>query len=453
MEKHEKTRREFIKTTAIGAVGLTIAGMGLSARSYGNIMGANDRINIAVIGLGRRLGAYIGPIADPKNNINLLYLCDVKESQRENAKKRFLHPNNKVNPDVKLEENFFKVIQDPQVDAIINATPDHWHAPGTWMANAAGKHVYLEKPGSHNPYEGEMLLKSRKKYGKLIQLGNQQRSSIETIHLMNQIHNGAIGTPYLAKAFYTGSRGKVINAEKAAIPEGLNWDMWQGPAPRKAYEHDVWDYNWHWYGWDYGTAEAGNNGLHELDVARWALQVKYPQQVIVDSAKNHFPGDGWTMYDSLDATFKFPDNKIIKWDCKSRNGNKTYGAGRGTIIYGTEGSVWVDRDGYKIYDRGGNLVQSTESEDGEGGTQLGGGGNMTSRHVVNFFEAIRGKEELRSPIEEGVSSALLCHLANISSRMGNQMLLCDPKSGRITNSRKAMGIWKREYEKGWEPNF
>jgi predicted dehydrogenase len=453
MEKNKKTRREFIKTTALGAAGLTIAGMGMSARSYAGIMGANERINLAIVGLGRRMGAYIGPITNTNNNVRLLYLCDVMQSQMVNAKERFMHPNNKIDYPIKLEENFFKVLEDPQLDAIINATPDHWHAPGTWMANAAGKHVYLEKPGSHNPYEGEMLLKSREKYGKVIQLGNQQRSSLESIDIINQIHNGVIGTPYLATAFYTAARGRVNNPKKAAIPEGLNWDMWQGPAPRKPYEHNTWDYNWHWYGWDYGTAEAGNNALHELDIARWALQVEYPEQVLANSGKFHFPDDGWTMYDSMDATFKFPGNKVIKWDGKSRNGHKTYGAGRGTIIYGSEGSVWMDRDGYKLFDRRGDLVKSSESQDGEGGTQLGGGGNMTSRHVQNFFEAIRGKEELRSPIEEGVTSMLLCHLANISSRMGDQMLQCDTKNGRITNNRRAMRLWKREYEKGWEPKF
>lgn len=453
MEKNKKSRRDFLKTTAIGAAGLMMPGMGMSAKSYASILGANDRINVAIVGLGRRVGAYIGPIADPKSNVKLLYLCDVMQSQMENAKERFMHPNNKIDYSIKLEENFFKVIEDPRVDAIINATPDHWHAPGTWLANAAGKHVYLEKPGSHNPYEGEMLLKARQRYGKVIQLGNQQRSSLESIHIINKIHNGAIGNPYMAKAFYTASRGRVINPEKAAIPEGLNWDLWQGPAPRKAYEHNTWDYNWHWYGWDYGTAEAGNNALHELDVARWALQVKYPEQVTANSDKYHFLDDGWTMYDTMDATFKFPGNKVIKWDGKSRNGHKTYGAGRGTIIYGTEGSVWVDRDGYQLYDRGGNLIESSESEDGEGGTQLGGGGNMTSRHVRNFFEAIRGKEKQRSPIEEGVTSMLLCHLANISSRIGDEMLKCDTNNGHITNSEKAMGLWKREYEKGWEPKF
>ncbi len=449
MKKDKNSRREFIKKSALGAAGLTIAGMGMSSKSYAGIMGANDRLNVAIIGLGRRLGAYIPPIADTKSNVRLLYLCDVMQSQMDNANKRF---SEAIDYSVKLEEDFFKVIEDSKVDAIINATPDHWHAPGTWLANAAGKHVYVEKPCSHNPYEGELLIKSRDKYGKVIQMGNQQRSALETIEIINEIHNGAIGTPYMAKAFYSNDRGKVVNPSKAEVPKELNWNLWQGPAPRKDYKHNTWDYNWHWYGWDHGTAETGNNAVHELDVARWALQVSFPEEVIADSGKYHWPEDGWTMYDTMDATFRFSGNKVIKWDGKSRNNHNTYGGGRGTIIYGTEGSVWVDRGGYKLYDRGGSLIREKQSGSSEGGTQLGGGGDMSTLHVQNFFEAIRGKEKQRSPIDEGANSTLLGHLANISSRT-DETLKCDPKNGHITNSNKAMALWEREYEKGWEPKF
>jgi predicted dehydrogenase len=449
MEKNKNSRREFIKKSALGAAGLTIAGMGMSSKSYAGIMGANDRLNVAIIGLGRRLGAYIPPIADSQSNVRLLYLCDVMQSQMDNAAKRF---GEVLDYRPKLEEDFFKIIADKDVDAVFLATPDHWHAPGTWLANAAGKHVYVEKPCSHNPYEGELLVKSRDRYGKVIQMGNQQRSSIETNEIIKEIHNGAIGTPYMAKAFYNNSRGRVVNPTKATPPTGLNWDLWQGPAPRKAYEHNTWDYNWHWYGWDYGTSETGNNAVHELDVARWALQVSFPEAVMVNSGKYHWPDDGWTMYDTMDATFRFPGNKIIKWDGKSRNSFNTYGSGRGTIIYGTEGSVWVDREGYKLFDRNGSLIRENKSGSSEGGTQLGGGGDMSTMHAQNFFETIRGKEKLHSPIDEGATSTLLGHLANISSRTG-ESLVCDPKNGHITNSKKAMELWERKYEKGWEPNF
>lgn len=191
---------------------LTIAGMGMSSKSYAGIMSANDRLNVAIIGLGRRLGAYIPPIANPKSNVRLLYLCDVMQSQMTNAAKRF---GEVLDYMPKLEEDFFKVIDDKDVDAVFLATPDHWHAPGTWLANAAGKHVYVEKPCSHNPYEGELLVKSRDRYGKVIQMGNQQRSSIETNEIIKEIHNGIIGNPYLAKAFYSNGRGRVVNPTKA----------------------------------------------------------------------------------------------------------------------------------------------------------------------------------------------------------------------------------------------
>jgi predicted dehydrogenase len=158
------------------------------------------------------------------------------------------------------------------------------------------------------------------------------------------------------------------------------------------------------------------------------------------------------MYDTMDATFKFPGGKTIKWDGKSRNNNNTYGAGRGTIIYGTEGSVFIDRDGYKLFDLSGKEIRSKKAGGNEGGTQLGGGGDMSTLHVQNFFEAIRGKEKQRSPIDEGATSTLLCHLSNIAYRTG-EILECDTTNGHIMNSKNAMILWKRDYEKGWEPNL
>ncbi|MFA9390095.1 MAG: Gfo/Idh/MocA family protein [Prolixibacteraceae bacterium] len=443
------SRRNFIKKSAIATAGVSLGSMAMSAKSYGKIVGANERLTVAIAGLGRRFGAYLDPIALQESNVELLYLCDVMESQMTNAAKQFAK---RINYQPKLEGDFFKVIADKNLDVLINATPDHWHAPGTWLANEAGKHVYVEKPAGHNPNEGEVLVRSQKKFGKLIQMGNQQRSAPESIEIIKEIHNGIIGEAYMAKAYYTNARGRVINPTKAAVPDGLNWELWQGPAPRKAYEHNTWDYNWHWYGWDYGTAETGNNATHEYDIARWALQVKFPEKIIVDADKYHWKDDGWTMYDTMDATLKYPGGKTIKWDGKSRNNNDTYRGGRGTIIYGTEGSVWMDRGGYKLFDRGGKLIRERKSGNSEGGTQLGGGGDMSTLHIQNFFNAIRGKEKQNSTIEEGAISTLMCHLSNIAYRTG-EVLECDPNNGHILNSKKAQKLWTREYEKGWEPKF
>ncbi|WP_460939370.1 Gfo/Idh/MocA family protein [Spirosoma humi] len=446
----ESSRREFIKKAALGTAGLTVGGLanGMSAKSYAKIIGANERLNVAIAGLGRRLPAYYEPIAKKESNVELVYLCDVMKKQREAAVQKF---SKHITYTPKLENDIRKVIADKNVDVLINATPDHWHAPGTWMAVLAGKHVYVEKPCSHNPREGEILVEFQKKYGKIIQMGNQQRSSPESIDIIGQIHNGVIGKAYKAVAFYANARGEVPAPKKAPAPDGLDWDLFQGPAPRVPYTHDTWDYNWHWYGWTYGTAEAGNNATHELDVARWALQVEFPEYVTVEAAKRSFPEDGWAVYDTMDATFRFPGDKIIKWDGKSRNGHKTYGSDRGTIIYGSNGTVYVDRDGYTLFARDGKVIKTSKAKGSESGTALGGGGDMTTLHMMNFFDAVRGKAKQNSTIEEGARSTLLCHLANIAYRT-NKSFAVDAKNGHIRDA-DAMKLWTRQYEKGWEPGI
>jgi predicted dehydrogenase len=443
-------RRDFIKKAGSGAAALTLGGigMGFTSKSYGRILGANDRLGVAFMGCGRRVPAYYDPVSDKNNNIDLLYICDVMKSQREKTAKLL---NGKLNNTPTLTPNFRMVFDDKKVDAIFNATPDHWHTPGTCLALEAGKNVYVEKPCSHNPYEGELLVDFQKKYGKVVQMGNQQRSAPESIDIISQIHDGVIGKAFKAVAFYTDSRGEVLVPKKAPVPEGLDWELFQGPAPHMEYMHNTWDYFWHWYGWTWGTAETGNNATHELDIARWALQVSLPEFVYVEAAKRHFENDGWEMYDTMDATFTFPGNKIIKWDGRSRTGYKTYGAGRGTIIYGTDGSVIVDRDGYKLFDRSGKLLNEIKAGGTEAGNVPGGGGDMSALHVVNFFDAIRGKAAQRSPIDEGAKSTLLCHLANISYRI-NKSFKVNPLNGNIYDEA-AMKLWKREYEPGWEPKL
>jgi len=441
-------RRGFLRKTSTSAagIGLAMTAMGMSARSYAQVLGANDRIRVAIAGLGRRLVAFVPPITDKRNNVELVYLCDVMKSQREKAASTFA---DHLGDMPMLENDVRKVIEDPQVDLLVNATPDHWHTPGTLLALAAGKHVYVEKPATHNLHENDLIVRAQQKHGKLVQMGVQQRSSAHTIEIINEIHRGAIGTPYKAVAFYTNSRGEVPRQVAAPVREGLDWDLFQGPAPRRAYTRETWDYNWHWYGWDYGTAEAGNNGTHELDVARWALQVDYPQRVDVEAAKRHFPDDGWEMYDDMEATFRFAGNKVIRWDGKSRNAYGTYGPDRGTIIYGTEGSVFVDRNGYKLFDRKGKMLKERQSASNEAGTALGGGGDMSTDHVVNLLETIRGKARLNAPISDGVITMALVHYCNIAYRIGRGFDI-DATTGRISD-RAARKLWSREYAPGWEP--
>jgi predicted dehydrogenase len=441
------SRRDFVKKGGLLSTGLVMGGTAASAKSYRRIVGANDRIQVAIIGLGRRLGAFDGPISKKENNVELSCLCDVMPSQMEKAAERF---SSQTDHQPKLENDIRKVLEDKELDAVINATPDHWHAPGSILAMQAGKHVYVEKPISHNMEENRLLVQAAGKYNRVVQAGTQQRSSGHTIEAIHMIHSGAIGRAYKAVAFYTNDRGRVPNQKPAPVPGGLDWNLFQGPAPRRDYTEETWNYNWHWYGWDYGTAESGNNGTHEMDVARWALQVEYPQQVFVDGHKGQFPDDGWEMYDHIEATFRFDGNRSIVWDGRSRVGYDTYSGGRGTIIYGSEGSVFIDRDKALFYDREGNLVKTIDGASSEAGTALGGGGSMSTRHVENFFQAIRGKEELNAPVDNIAISHAMVHFTNVAYRIMDSFEVGD--SGIMLN-RKAMELWSRDYQPGWEIKF
>ncbi|GLR18398.1 Gfo/Idh/MocA family protein [Portibacter lacus] len=436
-------RRNFIKASALAGTGISL---GLTAKSYANIIGANEKTNVAILGCYRRFPALAGPLSAMKD-VNIRYVSDVDSRRQAKGMESI---SKKAGYDTIGEKNMNHILDDKDVDAVFIALPDHWHAPAAWMAMDAGKHVYVEKPASHNPNESELLIKLQKKYGKVVQMGNQQRSSPESQEIITAIHEGIIGKAYKALAFYSNSRGRVPDAHKVPAPDYLDWDLFQGPAPRQEFIDIVGDYNWHWY-WQWGTGETGNNATHELDIARWALEVNFPKRAKVEAYKQHFVDDPWTMYDTMYATFEFEDQKVINWDGKSRNAYNTYGAGRGTIIYGSEGSVFIDRSLYKHFDRAGKLVKEVKSDFSEGGVNLGGGGGMTNIHVHNFLEAVRGKAKQNSNIEDGAISTNLCHYANISYKMGNQALDIDPATGRFTDKNVMKKHWARTYEKGYEP--
>ncbi len=445
-------RRKFLKKASLASIGLltvneTLYGSPnkLSAKSYSKVIGANDRINIAFQGLGRRLPGLLKSSVK-LNNVDILYFCDVMKKQMTRANKQF---NDLTGLSAKTEVDIHKILDDKNVDAVIMATPDHWHAYGACKAMESGKHVYLEKPCSHNMQESDQIVNHMRFFNKVVQMGNQQRSSNHTNNIIKKIHDGLIGEAYNAVAFYNNNRGMVPNQVEMEAPEGLNWNLFQGPAPRRKYTHDTWDYNWRWYGWEYGTGEAGNNATHELDIARWALNVNYPNNVSVFAQKNHFIDDGWTMYDNMEAKFRFSENKSINWNGISRNafGKSRFG-GRGTVIYGTKGSVFVNRKEYTVYDLKGNIVENVKSNDIESGISLGGGGDMTTRHMQNFIDAIRNNSQLNSPIEDAVISQSMVHYANIAYR-ANTSFGIDEKTGKI-NDANAMKFWLRSYEPGWE---
>jgi len=313
----------------------------------------------------------------------------------------------------------------------------------------AGKHVYVEKPCSHNPAEGEMLVRAQQKHGKLVQMGTQQRSSPHTIEIIQKIRNGIIGRPYFAKAWYINVRKSMGTGKEAPVPAQLDWELWKGPAPRRPYKDNVHPYNWHWLR-IYGTGEALNNGTHEVDVCRWALGVDYPKRIAASGGRYHFKDD-WQFYDTLVTSFEYED-AIINWEGKSCQGMKYYDRDRGSTIMGTTGTVLVDRDGYEVYDLAGKKTNEFKAGSKTSSADLLGRDTMTDAHFANFIGGIRKGEKLNAPIADGNISVTMLQLSNVAWEV-NRELSVDTTNARIQNDAEAMKLWGREYEKGWEPGI
>ena len=266
------TRRSLLRNLAVGTAGAALAA---TAKSYARIAGANERVNFAVMGLNSRGYAHLAGLKASAPQARVAYVCDVES----NILRKFADTaQRQLGYAPEQQKDFRKLLERADLDAISIAAPDHWHSPMAIAGLQAGKHVYVEKPCSHNPAEGELLIAAQKKYGKLVQMGNQQRSSPHTIEIIAKIHAGLIGRAYLAKAWYANTRKSIGVGKEAAVPATLDWDLWQGPAPRQKYTDNVQPYNWHWFR-VWGTGEALNNGTHEVDVCRWALDAAYPQHV------------------------------------------------------------------------------------------------------------------------------------------------------------------------------
>lgn len=437
------TRREFLDTLATGAAGLAISS---SAKSYGRILGSNDRLNFAVIGLHSRAYAHLSALKANKSNARITHVCDVDS---DTSKKFAAETEKEMGEAPAADRDFRSILQQKDVDAISIATPDHWHAPMAIAALQAGKHVYVEKPCSHNPAEGALLVQAQKKYGKLVQMGTQQRTSAHTIEVVDKVQNGIIGRAYFAKAWYSNTRKSIGIGKEAPVPPQLDWDLWQGPAPRRAYTDNIQPYNWHWFR-TYGTGETLNNGTHEVDVCRWVLGVDYPVSVSSSGGRYAYKDD-WQFYDTLVTNFEYPD-KMISWECKCCQGMKYYGRDRGAAIMGTTGTVVVDRGGYEIYDLKGNRTSEVKAGQSESSADLVGRDSMTDAHFANFIAGIRKGEKLNAPVSIGNVSVTMLQLSNIAWEV-NRKLELDPTDGKIRNDAEAMKGWQREYEHGWAPRL
>lgn len=436
------TRRNFIKKTAIGSA----AGLILPAVNYGNVLESNDRINVAVIGVRSRAKGHIMAINKFKN-VKTLYNCDVDDLIL-NEHSAWCEKTIGYAP--KVEKDFRKILEDKNVDAVFIATPEHWHAPMSILAMQAGKHVYVEKPCSHNPHENELLVAAQKKYGLKVQMGNQQRSAETSILAVKEIREGIIGEVFKGEAYYNNNRGSIGKGNKVNVPSTLDWNLWQGPAPREAYRDNIHPYNWHWFK-SWGTGEVHNNGTHEIDICRWALGVDLPESVTSFGGKFTY-NDDWEFQDNQQVTYKFKNDKFITWTGHSRGNIQPKQPGRGTTIYGSKGVITLSRNDYKLYGLNGELIKTVDEKGISATTDTMGAGDLDGNHIGNFFDAIRKNKKQNAPIADAAITTMLCHLGNIAQDV-KRTIHIDTNTGKIKNDRKAMKNWKREYEKGWEPKL
>jgi predicted dehydrogenase len=337
-----------------------------------------------------------------------------------------------------MVKDFRHMLDDPEVDALVCAAPNHWHAPASILACSAGKHAYVEKPCSHNPREGELLVEAARKNKRCVQMGNQRRSGDKITEAMTLLHEGRLGRVYYSRSWYAANRGPIGTGTPAEVPPNVDYDLWQGPAPRQPFTSNRLHYNWHWV-WHYGNGELGNNGIHSIDLSRWGLQVDYPTRVVSSGGRYVFDDDQQTA-DSHIVSFEFPGEKQIIWECLSCNRYGLDGSGFGATFHGEKGTLKLSEWGYKVFDDKGKETIDVPGTD------------ASTTHVENFIAAIRANDptKLHSEIEQGHKSTLLCHLGNIALRTGDS-LKCDPGNGHILNSDEGRKLWSRDYEPGWEP--
>lgn len=442
------TRRDFIKNVAIGTAAVSVGGVlpGFSAKSYRNIVGANDKIRMGAIGVNARGNALAAGFAKEKG-CEIAYVCDV---DKRAAAKCIASVEEIAGNTPQAEGDIRKLLELNDLDAVFVATPEHWHAPAALMAMKAGKHVYLEKPTGHNPAENELLMKAVKKYKLVVATGMQRRSWPNVRKAIQEVQDGVIGNLYFGKAWYVNNRASIGTGNVTAVPDWLDWELWQGPAPRvKEYKDNYLHYNWHWF-YNWGTGESGNNAVHFIDLLRWGMGLTFPGEVNSMGGRFRYEDD-WEFPDTQVTNFNFGNGKMITWEGRSCNGKYNENSSVGAIFYGEEGSLFIDGgNSYKLYDLKNKLVKHVESDiEFREGDIRNPSQKLDAFHFANFLDGIRKNSPLFADVNEGAISSTLALLGNISQRTQSN-LQTNPLNGHILGNKKAAKLWSRKYEKGWE---
>jgi len=449
-------RREFIKKGVFGTAGIAIGGMGFSARSYASVVGANSRINVAVVGLRGRGSTHTDEWCYLKDshNVRLVSICDVDEQFFAERAQTVLEKTG-LKPSV--EWDMRKIISNPDIHVVSYATPNHWHALGAIWACQAGKHVYLEKPVCHNIFEGRKIIEAARKYKVRVQAGFQGRSYKNINEAIKFLHDGGIGEVYMARGLCFKPRDSFGIAKDGEPPANLHYDLWLGPAPWRKYNEKKGHYNWHWH-WDTGNGDSGNQGVHEFDFARWGLN-KNEHPVSVHSTGGIYginPEEcSQETPNTQSSVFKYRDGTILEFETRGRFFNRegAMGVTIGNIFYGTEGYLelraWEKRDGEW------QAFRQRETVPFAGSTIAGSEqmsptllGPDSTNHFSNFITAIREEKDelLNCDINEGHFSSALPHLGNISYRLGRELKFMGDYE-KFANDPEADTLLSRSYRR------
>jgi predicted dehydrogenase len=460
------SRRDFLKITSAG---VATTALSASASSYAAILGANDRVRVAICGVRGRGNDHIHGFSRVPGT-ELAILCDIDDNvsqQRVGEIEKMGLPKPKSCVDVR------KLLEDKEIDAISIATPNHWHSLMAIWACQAGKDVYVEKPCSHNSFEGRQLVRAVKKYNRICQHGSQSRSNPGMIEAINHLSGGTIGDVYMARALCYKWRPSIGHATPEAVPAGVNYDLWTGPAPLKPFTKNRFHYNWHWI-WDTGNGEVGNQAIHEIDIARWGLGVGFP--VSVSAMGGHFMfDDDQETPNTLSANFCFEDanGKRKLMELEVRHWITNHEAEIGTGVYGasavppagltgdakkkpaenqkplgpkdaktnTVGNLFYGSNGYLAID-GYDAYKTWISDQVEPGPH----GKASGDHYANFIDCVRSRraQDIHSPIEEAHISTTLVHLANTSYRLG-RTLRFDPAKEQVIGDDEANRMLRGTY--------
>jgi predicted dehydrogenase len=417
------SRRSFIGAGAASTLAMPSSGSAAPS----------DRVRIGVIGVGGRGRGLLRGFSQLPD-VDVSYICDADQASLERAR-QVLAGENKPMP--KTTYDMRHLFDDQQVDAVVVATPDHWHAPATILACDAGKDVYVEKPASHNIREGRLMVDAARRNARIVQVGTQSRSRPSSRKAIEIAQSGALGEILMAKAWNVQLRDNIGRKPNSPVPEGVDYDAWLGPAPWIPFNENRFHYKWHWH-WHFGTGDAGNDGAHQIDIARWALGVDFPDSASGMGAKVFFDDDQQTP-DTMNVTFQY-GRKALIWEMRIWNPYGMDGQENGVAVYGTDASIqigrWNRRWGYKLYDNKGTLVEHNDADD------------ESDDHMRNFIECVRTRELPAADISAGHISAIHCHLANIVSRTG-RTLAFDQETETIVGDAHANLYVKRAYRTHW----